>query len=45
MPSSLPPSTAATIDDAAIGACIVGSIPPPLPSMMTAIAAVNDCRQ
>jgi hypothetical protein len=40
----LPPSTAATINDTAIGA--IGSIPPPPPLTMTAIAAINDhhCR-
>ena len=39
-PSLLLPSTA-TIDDTAIGN--VGSIPPPLPSTTTSIAAVDDC--
>jgi hypothetical protein len=33
-------STTATVNDAAI--CTVSSIPPPLPSTMTAIAAIND---
>jgi hypothetical protein len=39
-----PPSIIATAKDATIGA--VGSIPPPLPSTTTAIAAINDshCR-
>ncbi len=41
MPSSLPPSTAATINDATIGA--VSSIPPPLPLMTTAIATIDGC--
>ncbi len=40
-PLSPLPSTAATVDDAAIGT--VGSIPLPPPSIMTAIAAVNNC--
>jgi hypothetical protein len=40
-PPSLPPSTAATVDNAAIGA--VGSIPPPLLLTMTDIATVDDC--
>jgi hypothetical protein len=39
-PSSLLPSTAASVDNTAIGA--IGSIPLPLPSTTTAIAAVND---
>jgi hypothetical protein len=39
-PLSPPPSTAATVNDATINA--LGSIPLPLPSMMTTIAAVND---
>jgi hypothetical protein len=42
MPSLPPPSTTATIDDATINA--VGLIPPLLPSTMTAIATINDCR-
>jgi hypothetical protein len=44
MPLLLPPSTAATVEDAPIGA--VSSIPPLLPSTMTAIVAINDyhCR-
>jgi hypothetical protein len=44
MPSLLPPSTAATVDDAAI--CAVGSTLPLPPSTTNAIAAVNDrhCR-
>jgi hypothetical protein len=40
-PSFPPPSTPATVDNAAIGA--IGSIPPPPPSTTTAIAAINDC--
>jgi hypothetical protein len=39
-PSSLPPSTAATIKDATIGA--VGLIPLPPLSMVTAIATVDN---
>jgi hypothetical protein len=38
-------STAATINDAAIGAGAVSSITLPLLLMMTAIAAVDDRRQ
>ncbi len=43
MPSLPPPSTAATIGNAAIGT--IGSIPLQPPSTMTAIAAVDDRRQ
>jgi hypothetical protein len=39
-PSLQPPSTAAKVNDAAIGN--VGSIPPPLLSTTTAITAVDD---
>jgi hypothetical protein len=42
MPLLPPPTTAATVDNAAIGA--IGSIPPWPPSRMTAIAAVDDPR-
>jgi hypothetical protein len=44
MPLLLPPSTTASVYDAAIGA--VGSIPPPLLLSTTTIAAVNNrhCR-
>jgi hypothetical protein len=40
-PSLPPPSTAAKVDDTAIGP--VSSIPPPPPSTMTTITALNDC--
>jgi hypothetical protein len=43
MPLLLPPSTATTVDDAAIGA--VGSITPPPPLATTAIATIEDCHR
>jgi hypothetical protein len=44
-PLLLPPSTAATVVDAAIGACAIVSTLLPLPLRMTVIAAVDDRRQ
>jgi hypothetical protein len=41
MPSLLPPSNAATINNAAIDA--IGSIPLPPPLSTTAIATINNC--
>ncbi len=42
-PSLLPPSTTATVHNAAVGT--VGSIPPLPPSTTTAIAAIVDCHR